>query len=121
MLKIYIILAICGLIAAGGFYVNNLTSQLKELSAQNAELTQVAETNTATIKQMTKDAEELNNRLSTLSTELQQAEQSKDTLLKKLQKHDLAALSLAKPALIEKRINNATKQVFDDLQQLTAN
>ena len=119
MLKIYLILAICGFVAAGGFYVNNLTNRLASLSEANAQLTQVAETNDATIKQMTKDAEELNSRLATLSKELQAAESYKDDLQKKLREHDLQQLSIDKPKIIEKRINDATAKVFRDFEQLT--
>ena len=49
-----------------------------------------------------------------------EAEKYKDELLNKFQRHDLSLLSLKKPGLIEKRVNNATKKVFDDIERLTA-
>lgn len=55
-----------------------------------------------------------------LQKKLQESEVYKDNLISKLQKHDLAALSLKKPGLIEKRINDATKKVFDEIEADTA-
>ena len=55
-----------------------------------------------------------------LQQELQQAEVYKEELLGKLQKHNLSQLSLKKPGLIERRINDATAKVFDDLESLTS-
>lgn len=112
---------VCGLLGSAGLYVNNLTNKLSSLSAANAELTLVAETNTATIKQMTEDAENLNKQINTLTINLQKAESYKDDLQKKLQQHNLAKLSLEKPKVIEKRINDATAKVFRDFEQLTSN
>jgi glyceraldehyde-3-phosphate dehydrogenase/erythrose-4-phosphate dehydrogenase len=37
----------------------------------------------------------------------------------KLRKHDLAKLSLKKPGLVEKKINNGTKKLFRSLESLT--
>jgi len=50
---------------------------------------------------------------------LQEATAYKDELISKLQRHDLSRLSLRKPGLIEKRINDGTSQVFDDLEKLS--
>ena len=43
-----------------------------------------------------------------------------DDLRKKLHKHNLTRLSIKKPGLIEKRINNGTKKLFDNIESLTA-
>ena len=42
-------------------------------------------------------------------------------LIEKLQKHDLTRLSLKKPGLIEKRINDGTKELFESFESLTGN
>ena len=45
-----------------------------------------------------------------------EAEAYQDELASKLRRHDLTALTLQKPALIEKRVNNATAKIFDQLE-----
>ena len=37
--------------------------------------------------------------------------------LRYIQRHNLSKLAAAKPGLIEKRVNNATKEVFDGIEQ----
>ena len=54
-----------------------------------------------------------------LNTKLEAANDYKNTLIDKLRKHDLAKLSLKKPGLVERRINNGTKRLFDSLEELT--
>jgi len=51
---------------------------------------------------------------------LDAAEDYKNELIGKLQKHDLTRLSYRKPGLIEKRINNGTQNIFDSLESLTS-
>ena len=59
---------------------------------------------------------ELNNEL---QIKLDKANQYKDVLIDKLRKHDLSKLSMKKPGLVEKRINNGTKKLFRSLENLT--
>ena len=42
-----------------------------------------------------------------------------DAIRKKFAKHNLNVLSLRKPKLIEKIINRGTKEVLDDLENIT--
>ena len=55
-----------------------------------------------------------------LSTELQKAEQYGDELRATLQKHNLTHLANKKPGLIEKRMQDATNKLWDDLESITA-
>ena len=48
------------------------------------------------------------------------AEEYGDDLRKKLHKHDLTRISIKKPGLIEKRINDGTKKLFERIESLTA-
>ena len=50
---------------------------------------------------------------------LDKANDYKNTLIDKLRKHDLAKLSMKKPGMMEKRINNGTKKLFRSLESLT--
>lgn len=50
-----------------------------------------------------------------LQTKLQESEAYSDKLQAIFQKHNLTMLSLKKPGLIEKRMNDATKKLFADI------
>lgn len=50
-----------------------------------------------------------------LQTKLQESEAYGDKLRSIFEKHNLTVLSLKKPGLIEKRMNDATKKLFDDI------
>lgn len=125
MFKIYAVLAIVGIIAAAGtgavVYVNRLHNQINTLQVNNATLESVVRTQQETIKQTlakAKQVEQLNTRL---QIDLTKATAGIDQLRQKLANHDLTRLVLAKPGLIETRINNATEELFRQLQADTAN
>ena len=56
-----------------------------------------------------------------LQTKLQVSEKYGDELRATLQKHNLTMLALKKPGLIEQRMNDATKKLFDDIITDTTN
>lgn len=56
---------------------------------------------------------------SRLMKEINDSEKALTNLRNTLQSHDLKKLSSAKPGLIEKRINDATKAYFDDLARIS--
>ena len=96
-----------------------MQKRIETLRENNVKLEMVAKQNQQVIEEMqafSKMQEELNL---DLNKKLQEASKYKDELLSKLRKHDLALLSLKKPGLVEKRINNATKKVFDEIESLT--
>ena len=124
MLRLYAIVAIVGVlgVAAWGakYYYDSTQATIAQLRENNARLEVVAKTNEETINRLNQDAVQMAALNTSLQQELQQAEVYKEELLGKLQKHNLSQLSLKKPGLIEKRINDATAKVFDDLESLTS-
>tara|TARA_R110002033_G_scaffold163845_1_gene201020 strand:- start:45 stop:452 length:408 start_codon:yes stop_codon:yes gene_type:complete len=123
MLKIYILIAVVGLVGGvvygGYYYYKDTQSRIQTLTENNVMLEGVAEEQGNTIDVLVKDQlkfEELNREL---QSKLDQANEYKDVLIGKLRKHDLAKLSMQKPNLIEKRINNGTKKLFKSLEDLT--
>ena len=80
-----------------------------------------AETNQSTINRLQEDNAKMNELSKELQSDLAEATKYKDELIEKLQKHDLTRLSLKKPGLIEKRINNGTKELFESFESLTGN
>jgi len=122
-LKIYGLIIIVGVLAGGAYaaksYYESTQATIAQLRENNAKLEVANETNQNTIKRMEQDTVLLQESIASLNTDLQAAEAYKDELIQKLQKHDLSMLSLKKPGLIENRINNGTKGVFDALEALS--
>tara|TARA_B100000424_G_scaffold261541_1_gene246619 strand:+ start:1412 stop:1813 length:402 start_codon:yes stop_codon:yes gene_type:complete len=123
MLKIYMLIVVVGLVGGvvygGYYYYKDTQSRIQTLTENNSKLeiaTQQQEKTINTLVEDRKKFEELNNEL---QIKLDNANQYKDKLIDKLRKHDLAKLSMKKPGLVEKRINNGTKKLFRSLENLT--
>ena len=125
MFKIYGIILIIGIVGAIGFgakyYYDTTQNKIAVLQDNNAKLELVAETNQSTINRLQEDNAKMNELSKELQSDLAEANKYKDELIEKLQKHDLTRLSLKKPGLIEKRINNGTKELFESFESLTGN
>lgn len=124
MIRVYIFLFVAGLLGSMGYgayaYYTSTQEAIRQLTENNAKLEVAVQTQKESMAQMEQNAKiqaELNNEL---QKKLQESEVYKDTLISKLQKHNLAALSLKKPEMIEKRINDATKKVFAEIEADTA-
>ena len=124
MIKIYILVVVLGLVGGvvyGGFYYYKDTqARIAVLTENSAKLEQAANTQKQTIDTLVEDAEKFRELNKELNTKLEAANDYKNTLIDKLRKHDLAKLSLQKPGLVEKRINNGTKRLFESLEKLTS-
>jgi hypothetical protein len=97
-----------------------MQQRIATLRENNAKLETVAKANAEALEEVTAFANQMEASNLELQANLRKAEAYKDDLLSKFQKHNLTKLSLRKPGLIEGRINNATKKVFDDIESLTA-
>ena len=124
MFKIYAILAIVGIVATVGtgafVYVSSLQERVATLQANNAKLEGAVRTQQETIKRATEDAKHFEQLNTQLSADLKAAEAGVDKLRSTLANHDLTRLTLAKPGLIQTRINNATNELFKQLNTDTA-
>ena len=108
-----------GVVYGGYYYYKDTQSRIQTLTENNSKLevaTQAQEQTINTLIEHREKFEELNKEL---QTKLDKANQYRDTLIDKLRKHDLAKLSLKKPGLVEKKINNGTKKLFRSLENLT--
>jgi len=123
MMRIYIALAIVAIVSAVSFagykYVTNMQETIITLTANNQLLTNTVETQQETIKRAQLVARQSQETARVLTVNLQEAEQGLDELKQKLTNHDLTKLTIAKPGLIENRINNATQELFDQLRSDT--
>ena len=123
MLKIYILVAVVGLVGGvvygGYYYYKDTQSRIQTLTENNSKLEVAHQQQTQTINTLIADREKFEELNKELQVKLDKANQYKDVLIDKLRKHDLAKLSLKKPGLVEKKINNGTKKLFRSLESLT--
>tara|TARA_S200002703_G_scaffold109355_1_gene95106 strand:+ start:1421 stop:1825 length:405 start_codon:yes stop_codon:yes gene_type:complete len=116
-----IVLMLFGSLIGGGyFYYQDSQATIAKLRDNNAKLSLVAETNQATINQLQQDAVDAQERMQELSVRAKEAEEYQDKLISKLRRHDLTALTLKKPGMIEKRVNNAVVKLGQDLEEYTS-
>ena len=123
MLKIYMLIVVVGLIGgvvyAGYYYYKDTQSRIQTLTENNAKLETAKAIQDQTIDTLIADREKFDKLNKELQVKLDKANDYKNTLIDKLRKHDLAKLSMKKPGMTEKRINNGTKKLFRSLESLT--
>jgi regulator of replication initiation timing len=110
MLQIKIILALVLLAGAGGgyLYVNKLQKDNAILKTNQVKLeTAVAESNQV-IEQQSKDLKKIRTTLKEVEELNDRLQADKDSLNKRLGKHDIGNLAENKPGLVEKIINKAS-------------
>ena len=123
MLKIYILVVVVGLVGGvvygGYYYYKDTQSRIQTLTENNAKIMAAKEAQDNTINALIADREKFDKLNKELQSDLDKANSYKNTLIDKLRKHDLAKLSMKKPGLVEKKINNGTKKLFRSLESLT--
>ena len=123
MLKIYILVVVVGLVGGvvygGYYYYKDTQSRIQTLTENNAKIMAAKAAQDNTINTLIADREKFDELNKELQLDLDKANDYKNTIIDKLRKHDLAKLSMKKPGLVEKRINNGTKKLFRSLESLT--
>ena len=123
MLKVYILIVVIGLVGGivygGYYYYKDTQERIQTLTENSVKLEAAKKTQDATIDALVADQKKFEVLNNELHTKLNKANDYKNTLIDKLRKHDLVKLSLKKPGLIEKKINNGTKKLFRSLEILT--
>lgn len=119
-MPILLILLLFSSLAGGGyFYYKDTQATIRQLEANNAQLKIVAEDNQRTIETLQENAERSNELTTQLNEQLQQSEARRNQLISTFRRHNLTALTMKKPGLIEKRVNSGTEKAFDDIESLT--
>ena len=108
-----------GVVYGGYYYYKDTQSRIQTLTENNAKIMAAKAAQDNTINTLIADREKFDELNKELQTKLDKANDYKNTLIDKLRKHDLAKLSMKKPGLVEKRINNGTKKLFRSLESLT--
>ena len=123
MLRIYILVAVVGLVGGAVygayFYYKDTQARIQTLTENAAKLEIATQTQKNTIDTLVQDAEKNAELAKELNTRLEAANVYKNKLIGKLRKHDLSRLSQQKPALVEGKINNATKRLLAEFETIT--
>ena len=124
MIKIYILVVILGLVGGvvygGWYYYKDTQARIQILTENSAKLEIATQQQEMTINTLVDDAEKYRELNKELNTKLEAANDYKNDLISKLRKHDLSRLSQQKPGLVEKKINNGTKKLFESFESITA-
>ena len=124
MIKLYLTIAVVTLIGGvvyGGFYVyQDKQKRIATLQQNNAKLEVVAKENEQVVRTMRVETARLNDLNRSLQGKLSRAEESRERLLTRLQEIKLKKESMVNPVEIEKRINDGTDKMFDDLESITS-
>ena len=123
MIKVYLFLIIMGVIGAVGYggylYYKDTQQRIATLTENNAKLevaVQISEDSVELLQDDIVKNAELNREL---QKELQVAEKYGDQLRNTLRKHNLTHLANKKPGLIERKMQNATNRLWNDLVDIT--
>ena len=123
MLKIYLLIIVLGLVGGvgygGWYYYKDTQERIRILTENTVKLETAKAMQDATINAMIVERDRFSALNKELGRKLDKANVYKDVLIGKLRKHNLAKLSLRKPGLVEKKINNGTKKLFRSLEAIS--
>ena len=106
-------------VAGSAFWIDRLQDNIGTLKGNQLVLeTKIQEQNDA-IKNHLAKQKQTQNQLLSLEKEKQEAMRDVNRLRKTFAKHDLDELALAKPELMQSKINKASKRVLENLEKLT--
>ena len=124
MLKVYILIAVIGLVGGvvygGWYYYKDTQARIQILTENSIKLETATKLQKSTIDTLVADAKKYEKLNRKLDSELKKAHDYKNNLIAKLRKHDLVRLSQQKPGLVEKKINDGTKKLFESFESITA-
>ena len=124
MFKLHMMVIVVGLVGGvvyGGFYFyQDAQKRIATLQQNNAKLEVVAKENEQVVRTMRVETARLNDLNKSLQGKLSRAEESREKLLTRLQEINLKKESMVNPVEIEKRINDGTDKMFNDLESITS-
>ena len=124
MFKLHMMVIVVGLVGGvvyGGFYFyQDAQKRIATLQQNSAKLEVVAKENEQVVRTMRFETARLNDLNKSLQGKLSRAEESRERLLTRLQEINLKKESMVNPVEIEKRINDGTDKMFDNLESITS-
>lgn len=106
-------------LAGSASYIKYLNNQMAVLKGNQVILENQIEEQNASIDAYLKKQEQVSFQLKSMEAEKNEALREFNSLRDKFSKHDMNSLALAKPKLIEKRVNNGTRKVKEALVKIT--
>ena len=111
-----LLIGIIIVLSLGSYYLYN---QNQVLTANNMALEGAVATQEETIATMQNDFALQTAQLGELQKKSQEAELEMNRYLDIFKRHNLTKLAAAKPGLLEPKINNGTKNVFDSIEEIS--
>ena len=111
-----LLIGIIIVLSLGSYYLYN---QNQILQANNAQLETAVATQEEAIATMQNDFALQTAQLGELQKKSQEAQKEMNRYLDIFKRHNLTKLAAAKPGLLEPRINNGTKNVFDSIEEIS--
>lgn len=101
------------------FYASNLKFTVEQLKDEKQMLVEINTNQTQKIEELVAAQTASNKRITSLLKDVEGLRKESQDLRDKLIEHDLKELAIRKPGLIERRINDGTQEVFDELNEIT--
>ena len=106
------------ILGLGGFYLYN---ENQTLTQNNIKLEAAVEEQKQAIESIRESYEKQGEALNNMSRANAAIQAEKDSYLEIFKRHNLNLLAIKKPGMIETRINNGTKKVFEGLENDSKN
>ena len=106
-------------IASSAFWVSSLQSQIGTLKGNQMILEAKIQEQNEAIETALNNQKKAQTLMASLEKDKQEALRNVNKLRKTFAKHDLDELTLAKPELMQGKINRASKRVLENLEKLT--
>ena len=106
-------------VAGSAFWVNSLQSQIGALKGNQMILEAKIQEQNEAIETALNNQKKAQTLMASLEKDKQEAMRNVNKLRKTFAKHDLDELTLAKPELMQGKINRASKRVLENLEKLT--
>ena len=123
-IKLWGSIAVISLLTAGGIFAyntyNSMKSQIETLIANNTTLKSVVDEQSTTLDAIEDNQKRQRILITDLQEKMDGAEEDAAELRQIFSEHNLTRLANEKPKLIEDRINDATNDVFRDLESISA-
>ena len=106
-------------VAGSAFWVNSLQSQIGTLKGNQMILEAKIQEQNEAIETALNNQKKAQSLMASLEKDKQEAMRNVNKLRKTFARHDLDELTLAKPELMQSKINRASKRVLENLEKLT--
>jgi len=113
-------ITIASLVGGAYVYVSWQNSKIEVLTKDNVILRDAAERNAETVRILQTQIATQQEQNRQLTIALDKSEKTREEMLRIFRDHDLTNLATQKPGLIERRVNDGTSKVFDDLESITS-